>query len=152
MVELRTTHLMTLSLQVIGMQEVGATPNGDRRIGLVGSGTFEGARLRGRVLPGGADWIVQRPDGAMTLDVRLALETDDKALIAMTYRGLRHGPPAVMQRLARGDSVDAAEYYFRTIISFETAVPGYDWLNRIFAVGTGRRPPEGPVYDIFEVL
>jgi hypothetical protein len=35
---------------------------------------------------------------------------------------------------------------------FETAAAKYDWLNRIFAIGTGRRPPEGPVYEIYEVL
>ena len=35
---------------------------------------------------------------------------------------------------------------------FETAAEKYDWLNRKIAIGTGYRPPEGPVYDIFEVL
>lgn len=88
----------------------------------------------------------------MTLDVRLVLETQDGALIGMTYRGLRHGSAAVMERLNRGDAVDASEYYFRTAVAFETAAPQYDWLNRVIAVGTGRRPPEGPVYDVFEVL
>ncbi len=104
------------------------------------------------VLPGGADWIILRPDGAMTLDVRLVLETDDGATIGMTYRGMRHGPAAVMDRLNRGDLVDPAEYYFRTSVAFETAAAKYDWLNRIIAIGTGRRPPGGPVYDVFEVL
>src|SRR5215469_14326141 len=152
MAEIRTAHLMTLTLQVSGMQAVGATPNGNRRIGLVAGGTFQGERLRGTVLPGGADWIVVRADGCTTLDVRLVLETGDKALIGMTYRGLRHGPPVVMERLNRGEAVDPAEYYFRTAVMFETAASNYDWLNRIFAIGTGRRPPEGPVYEIFEVL
>ena len=72
---------------------------------------------------------------------------------------LRHGQQRVdcfaghqHERLNRGDAVDASEYYFRTSVAFETAAMKYDWLNRIIAVGTGRRPPEGPVYDIFEVL
>ena len=64
----------------------------------------------------------------------------------------RHGPAAVMERVNRGDNVDPSEYYFRTSVAFETAATKYDWLNRIIAVGTGRRPPEGPVYDVFEVL
>jgi hypothetical protein len=152
MTEIRIAHLMTLTATVGGMQAVGATPNGNRVVGLVSGGTFQGERLRGTVLPGGADWIMLRPDGAMLLDVRVVLETDDKALIGMTYRGLRHGPAAVMERLARGESVDPAEYYFRTAIMFETAAAKYEWLNRIFAIGTGRRLPEGPVYEIFEVL
>ena len=63
MAEIRTTHLFTMTLDVGGMQPIGATPSGNRRIGLVAGGTFEGARLRGKVLPGGADWIIVRPDG-----------------------------------------------------------------------------------------
>jgi hypothetical protein len=152
MAEIRTAHLFTLTLQVAGMQVIGAAPIGNRRIGLVAGGTFEGARLRGAVLPSGTDWIIVRPDGATTLDVRLVLETDDKATIGMTYRGMRHGPPAVMERVNRGENVDPSEYYFRTSVAFETAAAKYDWLNRIIAIGTGRRPPEGPVYDVFEVL
>jgi hypothetical protein len=152
MAEIRTTHLMTLTLSVAGMQSIGATPNGNRRIGLVSSGRFEGAKLKGTVLPGGADWIIGRPDGSTTLDVRIVLETDDGATIGMTYRGMRHGPAAVMERLNAGEFVDPSQYYFRTAVAFETAAPKYDWLNRIIAVGTGSRPPEGPIYDIFEVL
>ncbi len=152
MAEIRTAPLFTMSLQVSGMQPIGATPNGDRRVGLVAGGSFQGERLRGTVLSGGADWIIVRPDGATTLDVRLVLETDDGAAIGMTYRGMRHGPAAVMERMNRGENVDPSEYYFRTSVVFETAAPKYDWLNRIIAIGTGRRPPEGPVYDVFEVL
>ena len=152
MAEIRTAPLFVLTLQVGGMQAIGATPGGNRRIGLVSGGTFEGARLKGTVLPGGADWIMVRADGSTTLDVRLVLQTDDGATIGMTYRGMRHGPPAVMERLNRGDAVDPSEYYFRTSIAFETAALKYDWLNRVIAIGTGRRPPEGPVYEVFEVL
>jgi hypothetical protein len=152
MAEIRTAHLFTLKLTVSGMQQVGATPGGSRRIGLVAGGTFEGERLRGTVLPGGADWLMDRPDGATTLDVRLVLQTDDGATIGMTYRGMRHGPAQVMQRLNRGEPVDPASYYFRTSVAFETAAQKYDWLNRVIAVGTGSRLPDGPVYDVFEVL
>ena len=152
MAELRTAHLFTLTLEVAGMQPVGVTPAGDRRVGLVAGGRFQGARLSGTVLPGGADWIMLRPDGATTLDVRLVLQTDDGAAIGMTYRGMRHGPPEIMDRVARGEAVPPGSYYFRTVVAFETGAPRYAWLNRIVAVGTGERPPAGPVYDVFEVL
>jgi hypothetical protein len=152
MPELRTAHLMTLKLTVSGSQPIGATPNGNRRVGLVAGGRFEGPKLKGTVLPGGADWIIGRPDGSTTLDVRIVLETDDGAAIGMTYRGMRHGPAAVMERVNKGEFVDPSEYYVRTAVAFETAAPKYDWLNRVIAVGTGSRPPEGPVYEIFEVL
>jgi hypothetical protein len=143
---------MTLRLSVIGMQQIGDTPNGTRRVGLVGGGTFDGPKLQGTVLPGGADWIIARPDGAMTLDVRIVLQTDDGATIGMTYRGMRHGPAEVMDKVNKGEFVDPSLYYFRTAVFFETAAPKYDWLNRVIAIGTGSRPPEGPVYDVFEVL
>jgi hypothetical protein len=152
MAEIRTAYLMTHTLSVAGMQPIGATPSGDRRVGLVAGGTFEGPKLKGTVLPGGADWIIGRPDGSTTLDVRLVLQTHDGAAIGMIYRGMRHGPAAVMNKINAGHHVDPAEYYFRTSIAFETAAPKYDWLNRIIAIGTGDRRPEGPVYDIFEVL
>jgi hypothetical protein len=150
--EIRTSHLFTLKLAVSGMQPVGETPAGNRRVGLVAGGTFEGPKLRGTVLPGGADWIINRSDGVTTLDVRLVLETHDKAAIGMTYRGLRHGPADVMAKVNGGEFVDPALYYFRTSVAFETAAPQYAWLNKVIAVGTGSRPPEGPVYDVFEVL
>ena len=157
MAELRTAHLLTLKLVVTGMQPVGATPSGNRRIGLVAGGTFDGPglhgiALRGVVLPGGADWIIGRPDGVTTLDVRIVLQTDDGAAIGLTYRGLRHGPAAVMEKVNGGQWVDPSEYYFRTAVNFETASPRYAWLNGVIGIGMGSRPPEGPVYDIFEVL
>ena len=152
MAELRTVHLMTMKLAVSGLQAVGATPGGNRRVGLVAGGTFEGPRLKGTILPGGADWLMGRPDGSTTLDVRIVLQTDDGATIGMTYRGLRHGPDAVMAKVNAGEMVDPSAYYFRTAIFFETASEKYDWLNRAIAIGSGYRPPEGPVYDIFEVL
>ena len=152
MAEIRTSHLFTLKLAVNGMQPIGETPAGLRRVGLVAGGTFEGPKLRGTVLPGGADWIIGRNDGVTVLDVRLVLETHDKAAIGMTYRGLRHGPADIMAKVNGGEFVDPALYYFRTSVAFETAAPQYAWLNKIVAVGTGSRPPEGPVYDVFEVL
>ncbi|MGD0108185.1 MAG: DUF3237 domain-containing protein, partial [Rhodopila sp.] len=81
MAEIRTQHLLTLRLAVSGMQPIGDTPAGNRRIGLVAGGTFEGPKLKGTVLPGGSDWIIGRPDGVTALDVRIVLQTDDGAAI-----------------------------------------------------------------------
>ena len=148
----RTRPLFVMRLDVRPLQVVGATPGGFRRIGVVPGGSFAGERLSGTVLEGGSDWQSVRGDGAITLDVRLVLKTTDDALITMTYRGLRHGPPDVLARLDKGEAVDPATYYFRTNPLFETAAPKYDWLNRIVAVGLGHRLPGGPVYSVFEVL
>lgn len=150
---IQTRHLFTLTADVPGIVDLGATPMGTRRIATVSGGTFRGERLSGNIqaVPGG-DWILVRPDGATILDVRVTLETDDRQLIYMTYRGVRHGPADVMARLAKGEAVDPASYYFRTTPVFETASPKYDWLNRIVSVATGRREARGPVYEVYEVL
>ena len=152
MATIRTELLFTMKLLADKPQLLGRTPAGERRIVAVTGGSFEGARLRGTVEPGGSDWIIARADGSLKLDVRLSLRTDDGALIGMTYTGFRHGPSEVIERLNRGETVDPSQYYFRTVPLFETAAPKYLWLNNIIAVGTGHRPPEGPVYQVFEVL
>ena len=150
---LKTKPLFDLQLNVPQIVDLGDTPMGRRRIATVAGGHFEGERLRGTVLaaPGG-DWLLLRPDGVLVLDVRLTLRTDDEALIYMAYRGLRHGPAEVMQRLNAGEPVDPSSYYFRMTPIFETASQRYAWLNGIVAVGVGRREPTGPVYQLHEVL
>src|SRR5271155_1278728 len=85
--EVRTRPLFVMRLDVRPLQIIGAPPGGYRRVGFVPSGVFDGERLSGRVLEGGADWQNVRADGSTALDVRLVLETIDDALIGMTYRG-----------------------------------------------------------------
>lgn len=152
MLELRTAHLFTVTFTVGSIQTLGRTPLGERRVALVTGGRFEGAKLKGTVAEGGSDWILIRSDGAMQLDVRVTLRTDDGAMIGMRYGGFRHGPASVLDRLNRGEPVDPASYYFRIAPFFETSSERYGWLNRIVAVGTGHRLPDGPVYDVYEVL
>ncbi len=152
MAEIRTEHLFTITITVDPLQMLGATPFGERRIAKITGGSFEGARLKGAILAGGGDWLLLRNDGVLQLDVRMTLETDDGALIYMTYRGLRHGPSEVIDRLNRGEAVDPSEYYFRTAPFFETGAEHYAWLNGIVSVATGHRAPTGPTYEVFQVL
>jgi hypothetical protein len=133
------------------MQVIGPTPGYVRRVGAVSGGVFEGDRLSGEVLDSGNDWQTVRSDSAVTLDVRLVLNTDDEAMIGMTYRGIRHGSPDILARIDRGETIDPATYYFRITSFFETAAPKYDWLNRLIAVGIGHRTAEGPIYSLFEL-
>jgi len=127
-------------------------PYGDRRYIPVTGGTFEGERLRGKMMPGGADCQLMRRDGVAELDVRTALECDDGTIIYMKGLGLRHGPQEVMQRLAAGETVDSGEYYFREAMYFEAPPGPYDWLNKVVAIGTGRRDPNEVILEVFELL
>jgi hypothetical protein len=65
---------------------------------------------------------------------------------------MRHGPKEVLDRIARGEVVKATDYYLRIAPFFETASAKYGWLNSIITVGVGHRLPEGPIYQVFEVL
>jgi hypothetical protein len=148
---LQTRPLFSMRLAVDGLLSIGRADDVQRRIGNIPGGAFEGERLRGTVLSGGTDWQIVRGDGAVELDGRIVLQTNDGVLIAMTYVGLRHGPPDVMARLGR-EVVDPSAYYFRIVPRFTTSDPGYVWLNRIVAVGVGHRLPEGPSYFVHEIL
>jgi hypothetical protein len=128
--------LMRLRLTTAPVQDVGPVPVGSLAIFPIVGGTFDGERLRGKVLPGGGDWVTARPDGTFELNLRVTLETDDGALIYMRFTGVR----------------DDANHYFRTLPRFETASPKYDCLNRLLAVGIGEILPGGPVHLIEELL
>jgi len=144
--------LMTVRIAAAQPQKLGAVPHGIRSIVPVTGGDFEGPRLRGKVLPGGGDWLLLRSDGVLELDLRITLETDDHARIYMTFQGLRHGPPDAIAALGRGEVVDPASYYFRTLPRFETSTGKYAFLNRIITVGVGETRPDGAVHRIDEIL
>jgi hypothetical protein len=128
--------LMVLRLATSATLEVGPTPQGTLTVFPVTGGSFEGERLRGKVLAGGGDWVTAHGSGTLTLDLRVTLETDDGSLIHMTFTGVR----------------DDANRYFRTVPRFETAAPQYAFLNRLLAVGTGEIRPDGPVHIIEEII
>jgi len=149
---LRLQALFKADIELAPALELGAGPLGRRRIITITGGRFFGERLSGRVHPGGADWQVIRADGVADLDARYTLETDDGALIYVKNHGYRHGPEAVLGRLAAGENVDPAQYYMRTTPLFETGDPRYAWLNRIVCVATGARRPAAVELEVFEVL
>ena len=133
-------------------QKVGAGPLGWRGVYPVDGGRFEGPRMRGVVLPGGADWVLRRADNVTMIDVRLGLLTDDGANIAMSYTGLLILSEAAAKRRSQGERVNYSETYIRTTPRFETADQKYDWLNRVIAVANGSLDPAGPTYQVFAIL
>jgi Protein of unknown function (DUF3237) len=111
--------------------EFGKTIEGMRRVIPITGGTFEGPRIRGTVLAGGADWNLSRTDGAGSVDASYYLRTHDEVLIRITNQGVGGDRPA-----APADP-DAPERFFMfTSPRFEAPIGPYDWLNRGTYIGT----------------
>jgi hypothetical protein len=148
---LKLEPLLRAEITLSPPQDLGDAPLGRRRIVPITGGHFRGARLSGRVLPGGADWQIVCADGLSQLEARYTLETDDGALVYVRNVGLRHGPPEVLARLAAGEAVDPSLYYMRTTPSFETGAERYRWLNRLVCIATGARRMAAVELDVYEV-
>ncbi|HUM17756.1 MAG TPA: DUF3237 domain-containing protein [Candidatus Nitrosotalea sp.] len=147
----RLERLCRATVEIAEPLVIGDTPLGLRRIIPITGGRVDGPRLQGVVLPGGADWQIVRGDGGTMLEARYTVRTADGALIYVRNIGLRCGPPEVLARLGRGEGVDPVAYYFRTTPRFETAAPGYRWLNDLVAVGSAVRRPEAVILDFYAV-
>jgi hypothetical protein len=122
MAELRSEFLLELSAELDDAQMLGDTPLGTRRILYMKGGSFCGPRLRGRILPGGGDWVLLRRDGVAQLDIRLTLATDDDELVYVSCDGIFDIAPETRQRILQGADVDPSEYYFCAPVSNPSAV------------------------------
>lgn len=114
------------------------TPMSQRVIARITGGTFEGPKLKGKVLPIGGDWLQRLDSTTVKLDVRLLLETTDRELIYCTYTGFIH---------KNSDSTD----YWRIIPLFEASSKKYRWLNYTIAVGIGSDIKGGVAYDVYAI-
>jgi uncharacterized protein DUF3237 len=141
-----------VTVDVDSVLDLGHTQAGHRRVVPIAGGVVSGPRLQGRVLPGGADWQILRPDGTADLDARYTIQADDGALVYVVNRGVRHGPAEVLARLNWGERVDPASYYFRSAAAFETSAAEHAWLTRAVLVGVGERYPDKVVIRFWEVL
>ncbi|MGO9567649.1 MAG: DUF3237 domain-containing protein [Desulfomonilaceae bacterium] len=130
--------------------ELGKTSDlGKRRIIPITGGKFEGPLLNGEIMNNGADWQIVTDDGLAIIDTRYLLKTNDGAYIMLQTKGFRYGPPEVMARVAKGETVDPNEYFFRLYMQFETSAPKYSWLNRAMAIGMAMRLGNAVVYDAY---
>lgn len=82
-------------------------------------GRFEGPRLKGRVVPGGADFPVLRPDGVEVIDAFYRLQEDDGTIIIIHNKGLAY--PSAAGGLGER---------YRLAPEFTTVEGPHDWLNK----------------------
>lgn len=130
---------------------VGQVPNGTRRIIDILSGTFERPKIKGKILPGGADWQIIREDGFTEVDARYTLQTEGEDLIYVSNIGIRHAPREIIKRLNSGEGVEQSQIYFRAVPKFETASPDLKWLMRSIFICTGERRPNDVVIRFYRV-
>jgi hypothetical protein len=152
---IKTVPLFDMVVDLNPRLNFGDGPVGRRILFGSAGGSFEGPRLRGTVLAGGGDWALFRPDGAMMLDVRLTLRTEDDALVHMTYGGRWITQPELRAEMAdptKRHQVDPSRYYFRTNPLFETGAETYAWLNDLVCVGSGYLIEGGIAYRISQVV
>jgi hypothetical protein len=96
------------------------------------------------------------PSGALRLDVRATLKTDDGALIYLSYSGIVQHSAESTEKLNKGEPLTMQEMpYFITTPTFQTAAPKYAWLNSVQAIGKAvalKLGEDGYVkYDVFIV-
>ena len=133
------------------MVPVGPGPFGNRAIFDVTGGTFEGPRLRGTILPSGADWLLVGADGFARLDVRATFETHDGAFIYLSYFGVLEMNERVTTAMSQGAATDYGEVRFFTAPRFETGDPRYAWLNSMVTVAEGRLSPGAVEYRVYNL-
>jgi len=103
------------------------TPTGNLMVGEVSASRWEGERFRASQRgSAAADWLDVAPDGTAVIDVRMTVETDDGALVYVTYSG-------------RSNLETGLAY---ATPCFRTGDPRYRWLNQVQAVAKGSFDPE----------
>lgn len=155
---LASAPLCVAEFEVEGaIMPIGRSPWRNRRVGYITGGTFKGPRLSGRILPGGGNWSEsgEIAEGSVgTFDARTVWQTDDGALIYVTYTGRSLIPPAVAADFrdpAKAEGVDPSQYYIRIAPVFETSDERYAWLNGVLAVGCGQRTAAGIRHWMFAI-
>lgn len=118
-------EVMTLVVKLDPSVEIGESDAGVRRYVPITGGYFQGKNIAGKVLPGGADWQLQRPDDVLEIDALYSIQTEDGQNIIIHNTGL-----------AARDS-EAGEFpYIRTTPTFKAPLGKYDWLNKRVFTGT----------------
>jgi hypothetical protein len=152
--ELKSEFLFDLQIDVNPPQVVGPVLKGTRLIFPFRDGFVKSDKINGKIVEGGGDWGLVLDSTTFKVDVRATIETDDGALIYITYSGYDHtnAKSFAMISAGKGSELSPSDYYFRTSVSFETSAPRYAWLNHTVGIGIGRFPAAGKVaYRIYAI-
>jgi hypothetical protein len=149
---LQTRYVFSLVIKIGAPILAGDFGHGVRRIIPILGGEVRGEGIKGTIFPCGADFQTIRPNGLTELEAKYAFEMDDGAIVYIENIGIRFGPKQLLDRIARGESVDPALIYFRSVPKFETGAEKYRWLMESLFIGVGARHPDRVVIDVHQVL
>ena len=144
-----TSYIATLSEPEV----IGPVAEGLRLNVYVTGGTVDGPKMKGKILPVGADWLTIRTDGVGVLDVRATVLTDDGALVYIYYKGVMDLGPDGYKNFLEGAPPPPEGIVLRTNPWFQTVHPDYLWMTRGLFVEVGKAYLDrGEVcYDIYHV-
>jgi hypothetical protein len=130
--------------------DLGPTPSGHRAVGEITGGWFRGDRLSGQVLTG-IDYAIRRTDDTLVPDIRVVCQTDDGARFLMSYTGVIE-PWSEVLKARKGEPHHPDSINWKSLVTFETSAPAYDWLNRTQVVARGAVVPGGFHYWAYELV
>jgi len=149
---LQTRYVLSLAIKVGAPIVAGDFGYGVRRIVPILGGDVRGEGIKGSIFPCGADFQTIRPNGLTELQAKYAFEMDDGAIVYIENIGIRFGPKQLLDRIAKGEIVDPALIYFRSVPKFETGAENYRWLMENLFIGVGARYPDRVEIDVHQVL
>jgi len=148
--EVTTEYLMTAYLPLDPAQVI------DQSMVIVNvreGGWVEGPDIKGKIIQPSADWVQIMSNGSAQLSVRATIQTDDDALIYLTYSGLVRSTEESRAKQARGEVLTSDDLYFMTTPALRTSAEKYNWLNYVLCVGKLVESKSGDggyvKYDIF---
>ncbi|WP_136636905.1 DUF3237 domain-containing protein [Pseudooceanicola onchidii] len=141
--------LIVMHLDMGPAQQITDATGETRLIYHVKGGHFTGPRLKGRVLPVTGDWVRVK-DGAISMDVRVELETDDGDRILMVYESISDLTPEERERFRQSGSLEQAGHYFRVSPKFLSRSDRLSWLTAVSVFGVGTRYADHIDYHVFE--
>jgi hypothetical protein len=142
----------TLDLELEAPLMTPGAPYGTRAVVPCTGGRAEGRRINGTVVGPSGDWALLGPDGWGRLDVRLHIQTEDGAVLYMTYGGIMEMNDAVMSALLTpGQQTQFGDQYYRIQPRLETGDERYSWVNRSVFLGQGRVTGAGVEYEVLRV-
>jgi hypothetical protein len=152
--DVKSNLVFNLQVDLGPPQVVGPFLRRTRVISPFRNGIAKGGKISGKVLEGSEDWGLVIDSMTFKVDSRVTIQTDDGALIYMTFSGYSYASAkiAAMIGAGKGGEVSPSDYYFRTSVSFESSSAKYAWLNHTIGVGVGSFPAAGKVaYRIYAV-